>query len=208
MGSGNFIARTTTAISKPILTGLYMARQGAVALSYPPLAPARWTNPNRTPEQHSLCRRGLTCPFCPDAIADPRHIICDCAHPAVVEARDALRASAATYIPVLAEHILSASSEPHPAAEDACNRLKTASPPDWDTPSSKTLLHRLVLVLPWPETCVDDATASHCLLLGRAMDHTVARNSSLHKIANSWVTWGGKSLSAICSVWATAVDTA
>ena len=67
---------------------------------------------------------------------------------------------------------------------------------------------RASLVLPWPETCVDDATASHCLLLGRAMDHTVARNSSLHKIANSWVTWGGKSLSAICSVWATAVDTA
>jgi hypothetical protein len=126
----------------------------------------------------------------------------------VVAARGALRASAATYIPVLAEHILSASAEPHPAAEDACNRLKTASPPDWDTPSGKSLLHRLVLVLPWPETCVDDAAAGHCLLLGRAMDHTVARNSSLHKISNSWVTWGGKSLSTICSVWATAVDTA
>jgi hypothetical protein len=208
MGSGNLIARTTTAINKPILAGLYMARQGAVALSYPPLAPARWLNPNRSPEQHSVCRRGLPCPFCADAIADPRHIICDCTHPAVVAARVSLRASAASYISVLAGHIRRANAEPHPAAEDACNRLESAAPPDWDTPSGKSLLHRLVLVLPWPETCVDDAAAGHCLLLGRAMDHTVARNSSLHKISNSWVAWGGKSLSAICSVWATAVDTA
>ena len=206
MGSGNLLARTTTAISKPILTGLYMARQGAVALSYPPLAPASWLNDSRTPEQHSLCRRGLPCPVCPDAIADPRHIICDCTHPAVVAARATLRASAASYIPVLAEHLLQASAEPHPAAENACLMLETAAPPDWDTPSGKSLLHRLVLVLPWPEECVDDASAAHCLLLGRAMDLTVARSSSLHKIANSWVAWGGKSLSTICSVWASAVD--
>ena len=122
-------------------------------------------------------------------------------------ARTTARNKATAYLPTLASHIFRATPNPSWDVKDTYRDLLALPPrPDWDSPSGKTLLHRLVLALPWPEACVDDPAATHARLLGRLMDLTTVRNSRLHPIANSWVAWGSKALLQTCSVWADAVE--
>jgi hypothetical protein len=201
-------ARVTAPLSRDLLLAIRAARLGACAMHYQPLAPPSWiaTEDDLTGDHYRTIARGTACPFCPTKIADPRHILCDCTHPAAVAARADILNRAASYIPVLAHHILKATPEPCAALTDAYNDLIALPHPDWASASGKSLLHRLALALPWPEVCVDDHDIAHARLLGRLMDLTIVRNSSLHPIANSWVAWGAKALMKACGAWASAVE--
>ena len=185
------------------------ARLGGCSLYYEPLGPTSWapSGDAALPANyfHDIAR-GSQCPLCKGPTADPFHIVCECPHPAVAAERARLCSSAAQYIPVLASHIYSANPAPQSRDLDtAVIGARRAAPPDWRSPQGRSLLFRLVMVLPWPAASVVDgdplATA-----LGSLMDLTVVRNNRLHPIADSWVSWGGKRLISICGVWAGAVD--
>jgi hypothetical protein len=201
-------ARVTARLPAANLLAIRSARLGACSLYYAPLAPPSWVTKGARSEDHfRAVARGALCPLCATGIADPRHILCDCTHPAVAAARATARHKATTYLPTLASHIYYATPHPSWEVKDAYRDLLALPPrPDWDSPSGKTLLHRLVLALPWPEACVDDPAAAHARLLGRLMDLTIVRNSRLHPIANSWVAWGSKTLLKTCGTWASAVE--
>ena len=201
-------ARVTVPLPRANLIAIRAARLGACCLHYSPLAPLTWvTEGPRTSEHFRAVAHGKHCPFCEGTTADPRHILCDCTHPATATARAAVLDRATAFIPTLAKHIYSATPKPTGELRDTYYALLSLPPrPDWSTPSGKTLLHRLTLALPWPEACVDDPAAAHARLLGRLMDLTIVRNSRLHPIANSWVSWGSKALLRMCAVWASAVD--
>ena len=203
-------ARVTTRIHPSKLLALRSARLGACSLSYAPLAPPSWiTKGERSREHFRTLARGVQCPLCGTAVADPRHILCECTHPAVAAARAVALDRATIYLPTLASKIYHANPHPNAELKDTYRDLLALPPrPDWATPSGKTLIHRLVLALPWPEACVDDPVAAHARLLGRLMDLTTVRNSRLHPIANSWVQWGSKTLLRTCGVWAAAVESA
>ena len=203
-------ARVTTQLHPDNLLAIRSARLGASALHYRPLAPPSWVVTGERSEVHfRAVARGTPCPLCRDAVADPRHILCECTHPTACAARALTRDKASTYLPTLASHIFHATPHPSQELKDAYSDfLALPSRPDWSTPSGKTLLHRLVLALPWPEVCVDDPTAAHARLLGKLMDLTTVRNSRLHPIANSWVAWGSKALLRACAAWSEAVESA
>lgn len=205
--SSALTARVTAPLSRGLLLAIRSARLGACAMHYWPLAPPSWViTEGRTGEHFRNIARGTACPFCPTEIADPRHVLCDCAHPAAAAARADILSSAASFIPVLARHILKASPVPSAALTNAYDDLLALPHPDWASASGKSHLHRLALALPWPEVCVDDHDIAHARLLGRLMDLTIVRNSSLHPIANSWVAWGAKALMKACGAWASAVE--
>jgi len=205
--SSALTARVTAPLSRGLLLAIRSARLGACAMHYWPLAPPSWViTEGRTGEHFRNIARGTACPFCPTEIADPRHVLCDCAHPAATAARADILSSAESFIPVLALHILKASPVPSAALTNAYDDLLALPHPDWASASGKSHLHRLALALPWPEVCVDDHDIAHARLLGRLMDLTIVRNSSLHPIANSWVAWAAKALMKACGAWASAVE--
>ena len=208
MGGGCITARVTIQLPAPNLLAIRSARLGACSLYYAPLAPPSWVTKGKRSEDHfRAIAKGTLCPLCTTATADPRHILCDCTHPAVVAARTTARNKATAYLPTLASHIFRATPNPSWDVKDTYRDLLALPPrPDWDSPSGKTLFHRLVLALPWPEACVDDPAATHARLLGRLMDLTTVRNSHLHPIANSWVAWGSKTLLKTCGTWASTVE--
>jgi hypothetical protein len=212
-GCANLCVRTTSPMDTKgglYLRALLSARLGACSLHYAPLGPASWIPDAKAVlpvDYHHSIARGSPCPLCKAPSADPWHILCECPHSAVAAERARLRSRASEYIPVLAEHIFSASPAPHARElEVAYLDARNLPAPDWFSPSGQALLFRLVMVLPWPATCVDDPLARHALALGTIMDLTVVRNNRLHPIADSWVPWGAKRLMSIFSVWSGAVD--
>lgn len=209
---GNLCARTTFPLSGrggACIKALMSARLGGCSLYYEPLGPASWApcgGAALPANYYHDIARGSQCPLCKGPTADPFHIVCECPHPAVAAERSRLCSSAVQYVPVLAGHIYSANPVPQSRDLDtAVNVARRAAPPDWRSPQGRSLLFRLVMVLPWPAASVVDgdplATA-----LGSLMDLTIVRNNRLHPIADSWVSWGGKRLISICGVWAGAVD--
>ena len=196
-------------LSKRLILGLHSAMQGGSCFHYRPLGPASWICEEKeglTKDHFQSVARGSQCPLCKALHADPFHIICECPHHTVVTARVDLQRKASTYLPYLTERIFKANHEPSNALSTAYNDSLTLTAPDWSTPSGKALLFRLILVLPWPEACVDDPNASWAKTLGIVLDRTVIRNSDIHPIANSWVPWGGKALLRISKVWSDAVS--
>ena len=158
-------------------------------------------------------QRGSQCPLCnaePGLGADAFHIINQCTHPAMVNARTRLHAATTTYLPILANIISEAPFE-HMAAE-ACGaathikQLLQREETDWSTNTNKFLLWRLVIVLPFPADCVDETDEDLCRMFGHLLDVTVARNDRLRKLANSWVGWGSRRFLSIAKLWASLVD--
>jgi hypothetical protein len=86
----------------------------------------------------------------------------------------------------------------------AFNSIQSAM--DWTSPTGKSTLYRLLLVLPWPAVAVDDINALHAKALGSQFDATVAANNRLHRLANSWVLWAIKRMKAITMSWKSRVD--
>ena len=211
--SGSGLSLTTICLSKQQLYALSRARLGALCLCIWPLAPAAWLLPARGPhgDWHEASN-GRLCPLCDyNSIADPWHILNECTYPAVVAHRALLRHRALRYIPVLVGHIVRAQSgydaeREHAAAHAATSISAAIASLDWDNPTSAFLLHRLVLVLPWPASRVDDASALVTLGLGQLFDATVVPNSRIHATYNSWTSWGSKALIHSVRVWADAVD--
>ena len=183
---GNLCARTTFPLSGrggACIKALMSARLGGCSLYYEPLGPASWapSGDAALPANyyHDIAR-GSQCPLCKGPTADPFHIVCECPHPAVAAERARLCSSAVQYVPVLAGHIYSANPVPQSRDLDtAVNVARRAAPPDWRSPQGRSLLFRLVMVLPWPAASVVDgdplATA-----LGSLMDLTIVRNNRLH----------------------------
>ena len=80
------------------------------------------------------------------------------------------------------------------------------SPPDFDSPTGRHFLFRLLMGLPYPAAAVDDPSAIHCRALGTLMDHTTVRNSRRHEIANLWVGWASKTMLNVTKIWSDLVD--
>ena len=214
-GAGVLIPQVTRPPTNPRLIFTLLAhRLGPCALHYIN-GPVKWLVKKRVgPEglTYSKISRGSQCPFCPAHTASALHIITECCHPQVVDARRTLTTAATAYLPTLAGHIVSAGWDgiapaPFPT-QVALNLLRQTptAPPDWTTPTGRNFLYRLVMALPWPAAAVDDPTAAHCRALGYLMDSTIVRNSRRHRLANSWVLWGAKSLRRMLTTWSAAVD--
>jgi len=222
--SSNLLVRVSTPdLTTTALKHLTFARLGALSLSLPgcPYAPARWkptiTNssgitPTYGPLDFRAAAHGKLCPLCNHLHTDVWHIIHECPHPAVVKARDALHGAATQYLPTLSSHILHAQPQyvynnPHSALVHAHNTLRDIpTPPRWDTPTGKSMLYRLLLVIPWPAAAVDDNSALHAQALGHQFDITVAPNNRLHGLANSWTLWASRNLASIIGAWRIMVD--
>jgi hypothetical protein len=92
MGGGCITARVTIQLPAPNLLAIRSARLGACSLHYAPLAPPSWVTKGERSEDHfRAIAKGTLCPLCTTATADPRHILCDCTHPAVAAARTTAR---------------------------------------------------------------------------------------------------------------------
>jgi hypothetical protein len=180
-----------------------------------PFAPASWkpTSSGHSPSEFREAAHGRSCPLCDHPTADPWHIINECTHPTMVHRRQALHSSASVYLPTLSTQIFFTQPEgtriqilSSPSmAHYVFNSIQ--SPVDWATPTGKSTLYRLLLVLPWPAAAVDDPSATHALALGHQFDTAVAPNHRLHRLANSWTLWATKQLRAITFTWKRLVDT-
>jgi hypothetical protein len=199
--------RVTAPITRDLRTTHYSAREGSLALHYPPLAPQTWirTGP-QTQDDYRKAANGIPCPLCNHATADVHHVLCTCPHFVLDGPRSAALASASEFIPTLVDHIYKASHKPSAELTATYRALCNLPRPDWSTASGKALFYRLALAAPWPEACVDDPAAHHARLLGKLMDLTIVKNNALHPIANSWVPWGSKIIAKLCRVWVDAVD--
>lgn len=222
--SSNLLVRVSTPdLTTTAVKHLTFARLGALSLSLPgcPYAPARWkptiTNssgktPTYGPIDFRAAAHGKPCPLCTHPHTDVWHIIHECPHPAVVKARGALHGAATQYLTTLSRQILHAQPQyvynnPHSALVQAHNALSDIpTPPRWDTPTGKSMLYRLLLVIPWPAAAVDDNGALHAKALGHQFDITVAANNRLHGLANSWTLWASRNLASIISAWRIMVD--
>ena len=70
------------------------------------------------------------------------------------------------------------------------------------------MLHRLLIVAPWPEAAVDDPSAVVARGLGAMFDATLVQNDRLRPIANTWVGWAGAIVLRVCQRWSKEVDVA
>ena len=222
--SSNLLVRvTSTDLTTTALKHLTFARLGAISLSLPgcPYAPTRWkpavtlntgAHPTYAPHDFSAAAHGKPCPLCNHPHTDLWHIIHECPHPAVVNSRGALHGAATQYIPTLSRHVLHAQPQhvynnPNSALAQAHNALiDIPTPPVWNTPIGKSMLYRLLLVIPWPAVAVDDNSALHAKALGHQFDITVASNNRLHGLANSWALWASRNLKSITTTWKSLVD--
>ncbi|NBO39788.1 hypothetical protein EBU99_14580, partial [bacterium] len=214
--SANLITRvTSTQVTAECLKFITFSMLGAQALvqSGCPFAPASWkpTSSGHSPSEFREAAHGRSCPLCDHPTADPWHIINECTHPTMVHRRQALHSSASVYLPTLSTQIFFTQPEgtriqilSSPSmAHYVFNSIQ--SPVDWATPTGKSTLYRLLLVLPWPAAAVDDPSAIHALALGHQFDTAVAPNHRLHRLANSWTLWATK-LRAITFTWKRLVD--
>jgi len=216
--AGSGFALTRRAMPRDDALAWARSRLGAYALHIPPLAPKTWTVSEQSGgDAMRDASRGQRCPFClptpASPVADIMHVLCECTHPAVAAARAVLQRAAADFVCRLAERVATAQRGFSPALElevaDALAALRVALPlHDWNTPSGASLLYRLLLVLPFPAACVDDAAAGVARALGRAFDATIVPVFRRHALFDSWGAWAIPSLRRMVAVWADAVDVA
>jgi hypothetical protein len=222
--SSNLLIRvTSTNLSRQSLQFITFSYSGAMSLSQPgcPFAPESWkpamientgARPVYAPFDFRAAAHGHQCPLCRTGIADPWHIIHECTHHVMAQQRGALHRAATRYLPVLSTHILHTQSpmaynDPFSTTALAhTNFTNIHSAMDWTTPTGKSTLYRLLLVLPWPAAAVNDASALHTIALGNQFDVTVAANNHLHRLANSWTLWAASRLKTITLTWKRLVD--
>ena len=222
--SSNLLIRvTSTDLTTTASKYLTFARLGAISLSLPgcPYAPTLWkpaiyqeagAHPTYAPLDFSAAAHGRPCPLCNHPHTDLWHIIHECPHPTMVITRRAVHDAATQYLPTLSHHVLRAQphhvqSNPHSAPSQAYNALiDLPHPCRWDTPTGRSMLYRLLLVVPWPAAAVDENSALHAKALGHQFDITVVTNNRLHGLANSWTLWAARNLKSITSIWKSLVD--
>jgi len=214
-GTGNLFAQCTAPVPRAHLCALMRALTGALSLRTLPLAPASLLLPaDASSAARSSAARGEPCPLCNVGIADPYHVLCECADPEAALARAALRARASAYLPVLAGHLLRAAHARLPwqryAVAVAHHGVLMAllHGVDWASPSGCFLLHRLCVARPWPAAAVDDPddAPSVARAFGALFDALTVRNVDIRRTANSWCLFAGKALTSSVARWGAAVD--
>jgi hypothetical protein len=215
LGAGSPLPLCTSYLRPEQRGALAQIRLGAIALAME-LGPTAWRilGPDAKPAPQGTdlwqqAKRGRPCPFCPGSTADPFHVVHECAHPAVAEAREETRDKALEFIPVLLEHIQRATQTRNGCAPPAGgwrlppHVLQTHS---WASTTSGNLLLRILIAAPWPAAAVDDANARVALHLGRCFDKARLSNTSLHQIYNSWCGFGSRATLKLFAVYREAVD--
>jgi hypothetical protein len=161
-----------------------------------------WNRLVNKPRQCTKCALGLP--------EDPFHVCVECSHPDMVAIRQQLLADLPgfvgklAYLCTLASKRQSEEGRREAECEQARLTAVTAWVRDWSCPHARFVLFRLLAVATWPQRAAGDAnpaTVSLCAELGGIFDSTVAKIHRLRPLANTWVPWAGKWLSALFDAW-------
>ena len=206
-GSGAALALTTGRVPACGTTGLAVLRLGAIALRRPPWAPPEWAIPQKAPPAlFGEAARGRECPLCRShQPATPFHVLRECGHGEVAEARREVDDEARTLLAALAGAIqraarpFSHSYVVEDAARAAQGVLATG------TPLSDFVMFHLLLAVPWHAGCAD-ASAAVELAFGRLFDAAVVPNQAIHGVYNLWVPWAARRVTRVIGVWSREVQ--
>ena len=209
-GAGVLVPSVTRPINPRHIAVLTSLRLGPLSLAF--IGPAKWTllPTEKNQARIRLASHGAPCPLCTSGkVAHAYHLTGECDHPVLLAVQQALKNAATAFIPTLSDTILRASLGAPPSLPRVmAHHILTThpSPPDFDSPTGRHFLFRLLMGLPYPAAAVDDPSAIHCRALGTLMDHTTVRNSRRHEIANLWVGWASKTMFNVTKVWSDLVD--
>jgi len=211
-GGGALVSRVNAVMDGRIPLAVALAWEGPMALAFAPLGPeCLRLRSSAQGETRKAAARGRDCTLCKGGVASPEHIINACTGVApgldMGTERRELRRAAQHFITRLARLLRVAQGQDEADAARAADALDVGGI-DWDSHTGKAMLHRLLVVAPWPRAAVDDAGAAACGALGGLFDDTVVTNRWLRPVANAWVRWAGTNLLRVCGKWSTAVDAA
>ena len=206
-GSGALACKVTVQARPGVVRAVNAAWQGPLALGYEPLGPGAWllakTNP--TLEQRHDRAHGTMCPLCQGGVASPYHILVECTGVRgeldMGEERGVLR-DVARRLAIKLQRLMHAAQ----GGDEATLVRLPVRGIDWESPTGKNMLYRLLIAAPWPEAAVDDPAAVVARGLGAMFDATLVANDRLRPIANTWVCWAGGVILRVCKMWSKEVD--
>ena len=208
-GAGALACKVSVPIPQDVVRAVNASWEGPMALGYAPLGPGAWRLEKTMPtkELRHEVAHGILCPLCKGGLASPRHILVDCTGVSgdldMVAERAKLR-DVARRIAIKLQRLLHAAQ----GGEEASLALLPVWAIDWTTPTGRNMLHRLLIVAPWPKAAVDDPSAVVARGLGAMFDATLVQNDRLRPIANTWVSWAGVTVLRVCQKWSKEVDVA
>ena len=173
-------------------------------------------SPPRAPEDYTVRFAQRACPLCGADDLSTFHLVCECTHLVIVEARERALASLATLYSSIRERCRAlrgaADADRGPSARADGSRAETVTDLllDWQalplSPEGQFLLYWTVAACPWPATAAA-AGQPTAQSLGEMFDSVLMRHQLLRPLADLWLCWSESTIKDFAAAWARAATT-
>ena len=157
----------------------------------------------------------VMCKFCRASLADVRHLFCECKAPWSTDLRSLQRntqAAAERMLHTIADELYNIADHIQPQQDSVADSIRDHVDEfiellpgmEWRTRDARFLLHRLLLVLPFPPSEIDehDMPVSH--RFAAMLQATTVLRYRARRLFTKWTQWASRTLHQLASLWRSA----